>query len=91
MQSLLPWIAPFHPDDFQWVGGVVDGIVWHGLHAGHVKRVVFVEEKAGAERLSSNQLEVQRAIEDRRVSFVTLSVPLELKKLMARKSRTLLE
>jgi len=90
MQTVLPWISPFHPDDFQWVGGVIDGILWHGLHSGHVKRVIFVEEKAGLERLNPNQVEVQSAIEEKRVSFTTIRVPQELKRLMEKKVRPLL-
>jgi predicted Holliday junction resolvase-like endonuclease len=65
----------FSPSDARFLGTPIDFVIFDGLAEGHLERVVFVEIKSGASRaLNSNEREVRRAIQEKRVEFEVISL-----------------
>lgn len=82
MAAISEQIAPMTPGfpychkDVQWVGGVVDAIVWDGLEAGGDVNVLFLDMKTGPHaRLTRDQRRVRAAVEANRVSFGVYPMP----------------
>ena len=63
---------PFNPRDTRFLGGPVDYVVFDGLEAGGVRRVVFVEIKTGGAALSGRERLVRDAVQERRVEWLEL-------------------
>ncbi len=71
-EQLAPW-APdfgFDPSDARFLGAPVDYVVFDGLAAGDVRRVVFVEVKTGRAELNARERSVRDAIRAGRVDWV---------------------
>jgi predicted Holliday junction resolvase-like endonuclease len=70
-EQLVPFFHdfPFDPRDVRFLGSPVDFVVFEGLAAGAVTRVVFVEVKTGSSDLSTRERRVRDAIADRRVAW----------------------
>lgn len=62
----------FNPKDARFLGSPVDFVVFDGLDAGDVRRVVFVEIKTGASDLSARERLVRDAVLAGRVGWSTL-------------------
>ncbi len=70
MGRIAQHFAPLLPDfadkfdfkDARFMGEPIDYLVFDGLEAGHVKRVVFVEVKTGKSGLNQNQRLVRDAV-----------------------------
>ncbi|WP_449463460.1 Holliday junction resolvase-like protein [Tardisphaera miroshnichenkoae] len=59
-------------EDFRFLGSPVDYVVFRGLSKGSLTEVLFLEVKSGAASdLSEREREVKKAIEDKRVGFLT--------------------
>ncbi len=71
-EQLVPYLPnfAFNPRDVRFLGSPVDLVVFDGLSNGHVNRVVFVEIKTGASRLSDRERQVRDTIEARRVEWL---------------------
>jgi predicted Holliday junction resolvase-like endonuclease len=63
-EQLVPHLAgfEFNPKDARFLGSPVDFVVFDGLAAGNVGRVVFLEVKTGAATLSSRERQVKEAV-----------------------------
>jgi predicted Holliday junction resolvase-like endonuclease len=70
LAPLFPgFVAEFNPRDARFLGSPVDFVVFDGLDAGEVGRVVFVEVKSGKGGLTSRERLVREAVEAGRVEW----------------------
>jgi predicted Holliday junction resolvase-like endonuclease len=71
-EQLVPWLPDFgfNPKDARFLGSPIDFVVFDGLDAGDVLRVVFVEVKTGGSDLSTRERRVRDAIRAGRVEWV---------------------
>ncbi len=76
LATLLPeCVECFDARDARFLGSPVDLVVFDGLDAGFVERVVFVEVKTGSAALSGRERLVRDAIESGRVEWRVLRLP----------------
>ncbi len=70
-EQLLPYLPdfPFNPKDVRFMGAPVDLIVFDGLSAGKLERIVFVEVKTGASTLSARERQIRDMVLARGVSW----------------------
>jgi predicted Holliday junction resolvase-like endonuclease len=69
--------CPYNMADMKFFGQPFDYIVLNGLATGDVTEVCFVEIKTGSSRLSSIQRSIKRCIDDKRVSWATVTIDKE--------------
>ena len=62
----------FNPKDARFLGSPVDLVVFDGLAAGAVRRVVFLEVKTGGAPLTTRERQVRDVIEAREVVWAEL-------------------
>lgn len=76
-EQLAPYLPGFayNPKDARFLGSPVDLVVFDGLSAGAVTRVVFVEVKTGGADLSARERRVRDAVREGRVEWVELRLP----------------
>ena len=65
----------FDPTEARFLGAPIDYVVFDGIATGELREVVLVEVKTGRARLNANELEVERAVAEGRVSFEILRLP----------------
>ncbi len=70
-EQLLPFLPgfTFNPKDVRFLGSPVDFVVFDGLAAGHLDRIVFVEAKTGAAGLTGRERQVREIVMARRVEW----------------------
>jgi predicted Holliday junction resolvase-like endonuclease len=75
-EQVVPYLPGFgyNPKDARFLGSPVDFVVFDGLDAGALRRVVFLEVKTGAAALSTRERQVRDAIESGRISWDELRV-----------------
>ena len=73
-EQLVPYLPEFgfNPKDARFLGSPVDLIVFDGLAAGDVRRVVFLEVKTGAAPLTTRERQVRDVIDAREVVWAEL-------------------
>lgn len=73
-EQLVPYLPEFgfNPKDARFLGSPVDLVVFDGLAAGDVRRVVFLEVKTGAAPLTTRERQVREVIEARAVVWAEL-------------------
>ena len=73
-EQLAPFTSSFDfdPRDVRFLGSPIDLVVFDGLSAGNLERVVFVEVKTGQSRLSAREQELRTVIERRDVSWMEI-------------------
>ena len=73
-EQLVPYLPEFgfNPKDARFLGSPVDLIVFDGLAAGEVRRVVFLEVKTGTAPLTARERQVREVIEARDVEWAEL-------------------
>ncbi len=64
----LPGFA-FNPRDARFLGSPIDFVIFDGLAAGPVERVVFLEVKTGGATLSARERQVRDAVRAGRVEW----------------------
>ncbi len=76
-EQLVPYLPDFHfnPKDVRFLGSPVDLVVFDGLDAGAVRRVIFIEVKTGASGLTTRERQVRDAIQAGHVEWTELRVP----------------
>ena len=76
-EQLVPYLPDFHfnPKDVRFLGSPVDLVVFDGLDAGSVRRVIFIEVKTGTSGLSTRERQVRDAIQAGNVEWTELRVP----------------
>ncbi|HKA58294.1 MAG TPA: Holliday junction resolvase-like protein [Gemmatimonadales bacterium] len=73
-EQLVPFLPDFgfNPKDVRFLGSPVDLVVFDGLSAGMVERVVFLEVKTGSASLTEREKQVRKVIEARQVAWAEL-------------------
>src|SRR5882672_8966507 len=73
-EQLVPYLPEFgfNPKDARFLGSPVDLVVFDGLAAGAVRRVVFLEVKTGGAPLTARERQVRTVIEAREVAWAEL-------------------
>jgi len=73
-EQLVPYLPEFgfNPKDARFLGSPVDLVVFDGLAAGDVKRVVFLEVKTGGAPLTARERQVREVIDAREVVWAEL-------------------
>jgi len=73
-EQLVPYLPEFgfNPKDARFLGSPVDLVVFDGLAAGDVRRVVFLEVKTGGAPLTTRERQVREVIEAREVVWAEL-------------------
>ena len=77
-EHLAPYLGdfPFDPQDARFLGAPIDFVVFDGLSAGELRRVVLVEVKSGpSAALSARERAVRDCVEDGRVDWYELRRP----------------
>lgn len=69
-ENLAPFTKcwPWDPSGFRFLGNPVDGIQFNN------KEIIFVEIKTGNARLSKNQKQFKKLVQEGKVSFVTFKI-----------------
>ncbi|HET7378736.1 MAG TPA: Holliday junction resolvase-like protein [Gaiellales bacterium] len=75
-EQLVPYLPGFgyNPKDARFLGSPVDFVVFDGLDAGALERVVFLEVKTGGAALSTRERQVRDAIESGRIAWDELRI-----------------
>ena len=70
-EQLLPYLPdfPFDPKDVRFMGAPVDLIVFDGLSAGKLERIVFVEVKTGGSQLTGRERQIRDMVLSKGVSW----------------------
>ena len=70
-EQLVPHLAgfEFNPKDARFLGSPVDFVVFDGMAAGDVSRIVFLEVKTGAATLSPRERQVKEAVLTGRIEW----------------------
>jgi predicted Holliday junction resolvase-like endonuclease len=73
-EQLIPYLPvfPYNPKDVRFLGSPVDLVVFDGLAAGCMKRIVFLEVKTGGACLTQRERSVRDAIQDGAVEWAEL-------------------
>ena len=73
-EQLVPYLPEFqfNPKDAQFLGRPVDFVVFDGLDEGDLRRIVFVEVKTGASRLTVRERLVRDAVRGGRVEWTEI-------------------
>lgn len=73
-EQLVPYLPEFgfNPKDARFLGSPVDLVVFDGLSAGDLRRVVFLEVKTGAAPLTTRERQVRAVIEAREVAWAEM-------------------
>ena len=73
-EQLVPYLPEFgfNPKDARFLGSPVDLIVFDGLAAGDVRRIVFLEVKTGGASLTARERQVRDVVEAREVVWAEL-------------------
>ena len=73
-EQLVPYLPEFgfNPKDARFLGSPVDLVVFDGLAAGQVRRVVFLEVKTGGAALTTRERQVRDVIDAREVVWAEL-------------------
>ncbi len=73
-EQLVPYLPEFgfNPKDARFLGSPVDLVIFDGLAAGNVQRVVFLEVKTGGAALNARERQVREVIEARQVAWAEL-------------------
>jgi len=73
-EQLVPYLPEFgfNPKDARFLGSPVDLVIFDGLAAGAVRRVVFLEVKTGGAALTTRERQVRDVIDAREVVWAEL-------------------
>lgn len=75
-EQLIPYLPvfPYNPKDVRFLGSPVDLVVFDGLAAGCVERIVFLEIKTGGAGLTQRERSVRDAVQNYEVEWAELRV-----------------
>jgi len=79
-EQLAPYLPDFkyNPSDCRFIGKPIDMIVFNGLSDGNLKDITFLEVKSGNSKINSNQKDLKKVIEDKKVRFEEYRIPKDL-------------
>lgn len=74
VEQLVPYLPDFafNPKDARFLGSPVDFVIFDGLDAGALRRVVFVEVKTGVADLTARERLVREVVQAGRVEWAVL-------------------
>lgn len=80
VESMRPFLPGFkhHPGDLRSIWHPVDYISFNGLAAREVQSISIVEVKSGRSVLSGVERSIQKAVEEGKVTFETVTAPPEM-------------
>jgi predicted Holliday junction resolvase-like endonuclease len=75
-EQLVPYLPgfPYNPKDVRFLGSPVDLVVFDGLAAGRLRRIIFVEVKTGSSALTQRERSVREIVEEREVDWAELRI-----------------
>lgn len=78
-EHFIPYLPdfPFNPKDARFIGSPIDMVVFDGLDAGDLKRVVFVEVKTGVSGLTGRERRIRDAVDAGKIEFIEIRRSLE--------------
>ncbi len=83
VQNILPEFSAYRPDEMRWLGDPVDWVVFDGKQTGNIKEIVFMEGKSTDKSpLKPIQRELQRAVNEKRVAFRTISLSADISEMV---------
>ncbi len=70
-EQLLPYLPgfAFSPKDVRFLGSPVDFVVFDGLAAGKLERIVFVEAKTGGATLTGRERQIREVVARGRIEW----------------------
>ncbi|MBI4503857.1 MAG: hypothetical protein HY700_22180 [Gemmatimonadetes bacterium] len=73
-EQLVPYLPgfAFNPKDARFLGTPVDFVIFEGLSEGEVRRIVFVEVKAGNSQLTTRERDVRDAVKAGNVEWAEI-------------------
>jgi predicted Holliday junction resolvase-like endonuclease len=73
-EQLLPYMQgfPFNPKDVRFLGSPVDLVIFDGLDAGTLGRVLFVEVKTGQAGLTPRERQLRDVVRAGRVEWIEM-------------------
>ncbi len=79
IQNILPEFSLYRPDEMRWLGDPVDWVIFDGKQSGTIREIVFMEGKSTEKTpLKPIQRELQKAVMEKRVAFLTMSLSRDL-------------
>lgn len=78
-EQLLPILPgfPFNPKDARFLGSPVDLVIFDGLDAGQLQRIVFLEVKTGGAVLSGRERQLRDVVRAGKVSWQEMRAPVK--------------
>jgi predicted Holliday junction resolvase-like endonuclease len=76
-EQLAPYLPdfPYLPTEAKFLGKPIDLIIFRGSDEKKISAVIFVEIKSGKAKLSPQEKELKKAIEEKRVRWVEYRIP----------------
>ena len=73
-EQLLPYLPgfPFNPKDVRFLGSPVDLVVFDGLDAGALQRILFVEVKTGQAGMTPRERQLRDVVRAGRVEWMEM-------------------
>lgn len=73
-EQLVPYLPnfPFNPKDVRFLGSPVDLVVFDGLDAGALTRIVFVEVKTGNSALTPRERQVRATVQAGKLEWMEM-------------------
>ena len=81
-ENLAPYLPDFayKPTECRFLGKPTDFIVFKGMDEKKIDEVIFVEVKSGDAKLNSQEKNLKKAIDEKRVKFEEYRIPKDLTK-----------
>lgn len=84
-EHMAPYLPGFpndlKPSEAKFLGDPTDFIIFKGLDEKNISEVVFVEVKTGKARLNNNESSLKKVIEEKKVRYITYTVPSEVSRI----------
>ncbi len=76
LEHLVPWMSDFayNPTDARFLGAPIDMIIFDGLFAGKLEKIILLEIKTGKSSLNSREQQIKKAVNEGRVEFQLIRV-----------------
>ncbi len=81
-ENLAPYLPNFNylPTECKFLGKPTDFIVFKGMDNKNIEEIVFVEVKSGKAKLSPQEMNLKKIIQNKKVRFEEYRIPEELTK-----------
>lgn len=81
-EQLAPYFPDFNylPTECKFIGKPIDFLVFKGMDDKNIEEVIFVEIKSGKSKISQQEKNLKKVIENKRVSWMEYRIPENLTK-----------